>query len=379
MLRLAVLYDYPEELWPSMDLVAEMIVSELRDGTTRRVAKVSPAFRAICTNLPLLGQADAARNADRLINRHWHYPRHVRRHVVGRHDAYHVADHSYAHLVHALPPERTGVFCHDLDAFRSLLEPDRERRPAWFRAMMRRVLRGMQKAAIVFYSTGPVRRRIVELGLLDERRLVHAPYGVSSEYTPEPSSNESAVRALPPLDAVGSSPFLLHVGSCIPRKRIDVLLDVFSAVRERRPEVRLVQVGGEWTQAQREQLRRLGLEGHLTQLRGLSREQIAVLYRSALLVLQPSESEGFGLPVIEALACGAAVVASDIPVLREVGGVAADYCGVADVAAWAQTVGRIIEDPHSAPPRDARLGWASRYTWRAHGQTILDAYLRLLA
>jgi glycosyltransferase involved in cell wall biosynthesis len=280
--------------------------------------------------------------------------------------------------VHALPPERTGVFCHDLDTFRSLVEPEREPRPLWFRAMMRRVLRGMQKAAIVFYSTDPVRQRIVQLGLIDERRLVHAPYGVSPEYVPEPAANEDELRSRAPLDVMGASPFLLHVGSCIARKRIDVLLDVFAAVRQGRAELKLVQVGGEWSLAQREQLGRLGLDRHVTQMRGLTRDQIAILYRSALLVLQPSEAEGFGLPVIEALACGAPVLASDIPVLREVGGPAAVYSGVADVERWASTVLSLIDNPDASTPRHARLQWASRFTWSAHAQTIASAYSRLL-
>ncbi len=90
---------------------------------------------------------------DRLINRQWDYPRFAKRELSKKYDAFHVVDHSYASIVHKLPSNRTGVYCHDLDAFRCLLEAERERRPFWFRAMSRRILNGMQKAALVFHNS----------------------------------------------------------------------------------------------------------------------------------------------------------------------------------------------------------------------------------
>src|SRR5205823_1258570 len=223
-------------------------------------------------------------------------------------DLFHVVDHSYAQLVHTLPPERTGVYCHDLDAFRCLLEPSREPRPRWFRAIARRILHGLQKAAIVFHSTLAIRRQMERFGLIDPQRLVHAPYGISPEFTEDSSEHDESP----------ASPFLLHVGSCIPRKRMDVLLNVFAEARNDYPELRLVKVGGPWLPEQREQIDRLGIAAAITQLTGVSRDTIARLYRQAALVLIPSEAEGFGLPVIEALACGSVVVASVLAVLREV-------------------------------------------------------------
>ena len=109
----------------------------------------------------------------------------------------------------------------------------------------------------------------------------------------------------------------------------------------------------------------------------MSREQLADLYRRAAAVLVPSEAEGFGLPVVEALACGAAVVASDIPTLREAGGPAAVFCPVAGVPVWADAVCRVLFEPGSAPPRAARLAQAARYSWHEHARVIGEAYLRL--
>ncbi len=357
-----------------MDLCSEMLLAHLRAGQAGRfrLSRVCPPFRRRLSRL-LPGRRWGA-NADRLLNRHWDYPRHLRRRV-GEFDLFHLSDHSYAHPVHVLPGRRTGVLCHDLDAFCCLLEPRREPRPRWFRQVARRILTGLQKAAVVFHVSALTGRLIREHGLVEPGRLVYAPNGVAPDFTADENDDHPEAEILSPF---GGRPFLLHVGKCVPRKRIDVLLDVFAGVRESWPELLLVQVGGPWTPAQQEQIGRLGVAGSLVQVRDLARETIAGLYRRAALVLQPSEAEGFGLPVVEALACGAVVVASDIPALREVGDEAAVYCPVADVATWVDTVCRLLRCSDSAPRRSARLAHASRYSWSAQAEIIAAAYERLL-
>jgi glycosyltransferase involved in cell wall biosynthesis len=369
----AVLCDYPEEGWPSMDLAAEMLLAEAARAGGPRAERICPPFRRRLGRLPWLGRRRLAGNADRLLNRFVYYPRHLRR--LRGFTAFHVCDHSYAQLVHGLPAERTGVLCHDLDTFRCLLEPARERRPAWFRSLARHVLFGLQKAAVVFHTTTDVRRQIERYGLVDPRRLVQAPLGVASEFTAVAPAGED----LPgPVIEMGTRPFLLHVGSCIARKRIDVLLDVFAALHARLPDLRLVKVGGPWTDTQREQIERHRLADAIVALRDLARQAIAALYRRAALVLVPSEAEGFGLPVIEALACGAVVLASDVAVLREVGGEAAVYCPVGDVAAWVARAQRLLEHATEGPARAARLARAAEFSWASHARIIFAAYRRLL-
>jgi glycosyltransferase involved in cell wall biosynthesis len=116
----------------------------------------------------------------------------------------------------------------------------------------------------------------------------------------------------------------------------------------------------------------------VVQCRGLERATIAALYRRAAATLVTSEAEGFGLPLIEALACGSIVVASDLAVLREVGGAACIYCPVADVDAWSATVGRMLNDPRRAPERAIRLERAGCYSWGNHTRIVFDTYRRLL-
>ncbi len=369
--RLAVLSDYLEENWVSMEVVADMLADALKQYYSDRceVVQIRPQFRRRFSSL---STNKFATNFDRLLNRHHDYLNYLKE-IVPNFDYFHIADHSYAALAHVLPPERTGVLCHDLDAFRSILKPRQEKRPLWYRMMAKRILNGMRRAAIVFYHTDEVAREIIQHNLVDPARVCKASPGVSPEFkaTP-PESGESLV-----LDNVRGRPYLLHVGSCIARKRIDILLNVFAALRTNFPELLLVKVGGEFTSEHQAIITRNVLEPSIVHMQGLDRESLATLYRHAQLVLQPSDAEGFGLPVIEALACGAVIVASDIPVLKEVGADAAVFAPVGDAAAWISVVQRLLSDPTKVPPRERRLEWAAKFSWQNQAKTILDAYSAL--
>jgi len=107
--------------------------------------------------------------------------------------------------------------------------------------------------------------------------------------------------------------------------------------------------------------------------------ELAWLYAHALAVLVPSRHEGYGLPVVEALAFGTPVVASDLPALREVGGVAARYARVGDVAAFARELARVVERPAEERQRVAQsAGGARAMTWDATAQATVAIYRELV-
>src|SRR5262245_34803658 len=249
--HLAVVRDFRAEGWPSMDLCADQLLAHLPAVAPGVAAfDFAPPFRRRAQRFPVLGRRRVAFNADRLFNRHLTLPAVLRR--APGFDLFHVTDHTYAHVVLALPPGRAGVYCHDLDAFRCLLSPETEPRPWWFRRLARRTLRGLRAAAIVFHNSVEVGRQLVEVGLVPPDRLIHAPLGVSEEY--------SAIDEPP-----AAEPYLLHVGNNIPRKRLAVLIDVFDIVLRRFPGLRLVQVGGPWPADLASRIDRLAVGGQMTQ------------------------------------------------------------------------------------------------------------------
>lgn len=362
--RVAVIADLLTERWPSMDLVADMLaVHAERTASGVETALVRPAF----------GRARQS-TAERIVHRFWSYPRWVRRMAPA--DVYHVVDHSYAHLVAELPADRTVVTCHDTDAFRALVTSGRSESNLP-RTLVRRVFTGLRRAAAVVCVSEVTRQELVALDLVPADRTLVVPNGVHPSCTPVGDSATDAVARALTGDQGGAD--LLHVGSTIPRKRIDTLLEVVAEVRKSRPDVRLWRVGGAFTPEQARQVRTLGLESHITVLPFVSRPVLAALYRRAALVLLPSAREGFGLPVIEALACGTPIVCSDLPVLREVGGAAAEYAPVGDPVAWAARVSALLDERAGRPEtwmarRSSGLSHAAGFTWARAAEAMARVY-----
>jgi glycosyltransferase involved in cell wall biosynthesis len=360
-MKVALLCDSPDEKWPSMDLVGQMHSAQLSAlGVPHQV--IAPPIRRRTPSFAL----------DRLLFRFRDYPRLIR---GLKFDVFHIIDHSYSQLLHALPPSRTVVTCHDIDTFRSVLEPHRDPRGTAFRLMTNRILAGFRQAAHVACDSIATYDEIRKFDLIPAARLSVVPLGVHPACSPDPdeTADSEAVKLLNHF----SGPALLHVGSTLPRKRIDLLLRIFARVRAKNPELRLIRVGGPLTQPQRELARELGVESLILELPFLDRKILAAIYRRAMLVLQTSDAEGFGLPVAEAMACGTPVVASDLPVLREVGGDAAIYCPPGDEATWSAEVGKLLKMPLSSLSA-VSLQNASHFCWLTYAKSMLEVYNGLL-
>ena len=218
--RIALIRDFVEENWPSMDLVADMVFERLdrEHADALRVTQICPSLHRRFGRLPLVGPAPVLQNADRLINRFVDYPRSLKPRLK-EFDLFHLIDHSYSQLLHDLPANRTVVTCHDLDTFTCVLEPDRQPRPRWFRAMTDRILSGFRKAAHVVADSAATRDEILRFGLMPPDRITVIFNGVhpSCSPHPDPLAASQLARLL-----TGDSPdaiWLLSVGSSIPSVR----------------------------------------------------------------------------------------------------------------------------------------------------------------
>jgi glycosyltransferase involved in cell wall biosynthesis len=380
-LRVAIIADFVEEGWPSMDLIADMLMDRLRREHANAIdaSLIRPAMPRRLTRIPGLAVRRLPSALDRVMSRLWDYPRLLGK-ACGAFDLFHIVDHSYAQLVHRLPHDRTLVTCHDLDTFRSVLVPELEPRSMPYRMMTRHILAGLQRAGHIACDTSATRDALVSRGGIPIERTSVVHNGPHPAYTPvaDGTAELEAGRLLGPRGPLD----LLHVGSTISRKRIDLLLQIFAAVRERAPEARLLRVGGPFNGAQRALARELGIASHIAVLPFVDPGTLAAIYRRSALLLLTSEREGFGLPVVEALACGTAVVASDIPALREVGGNAAEYAPVDDVEAWVATIGRLVDERARQPGqwrarRDAAVTRAAEFSWSRYATEVVELYHRL--
>lgn len=384
--RLALVCDLREEGWHSMDLVAEMLLERLGREHPEAVdaTLLRPSLRRRLTSREEDGvRGDTLRlNADRVLNRFWDYPRLLRR-TRGGFDLFHVIDHSYGQLVHHLPAERTVVTCHDLHTFKCLLDARADARSAPFRLMTRRIMNGVSRAARVVFDTRAVRDEAVAHGVVAPEQAVVVPLGVDLACTPhgDPRADGEAERLL---RGTGGGPYILHVGATYGRKRIDLVLRIFAEVLREVPGAVLVRVGGEFPEEHARLARDLGVAGAVRVLPFVDRDVLAAVYRRAAVLILPSEEEGFGFPVLEAMTCGTPVVASDLPVLREVGGEAAVYCPVGDVTRWGEVLVRMLSERRSSPDswerrRAAGFSQAAGFTWGEYARRMVNVYQEVLA
>ncbi|HEX5044847.1 MAG TPA: glycosyltransferase family 1 protein, partial [Candidatus Polarisedimenticolaceae bacterium] len=196
--------------------------------------------------------------------------------------------------------------------------------------------------------------------------LVVNHHGHASVFQPEAQPGDAA--AAPP------GRYLLVVSDLYPHKNVERILEAAAEVRRARPDVRLYVVGtalmSDYAARVRARARALDL-GEETFLGPLPQRALPPLYRRAAAVLCLSLAESFGMPQLEAMACGAPVVASDLPVFREIAGDAAVYADPTDVASMASAVAAVLDDGRlAARLAETGRGRARRFTWDRCAQAV---------
>jgi glycosyltransferase involved in cell wall biosynthesis len=223
--------------------------------------------------------------------------------------------------------------------------------PAWHPGPNRNrrrtpVLLGLGLPEIVITPTEAVRRQAVERFRLHPSRVVAVPEGTR----------------LRPARPAPCAPYILFVGTVEPRKNLPFLLEVWRELRRRKP-ADLVIAG-----RTRPGAAALEPEPGLRLLGEVPDEELPGLYSGAEAVCYPSLYEGFGLPVLEAMACGAAVITSTDPSIVEVSGDGALHLDARDPKAWLEAL--------LSPPdlRDRALRRASGFTWERTARLTREVY-----
>ncbi len=182
--------------------------------------------------------------------------------------------------------------------------------------------------------------------------------------------------------ATRAAPYILSVGTLQPRKNYVMLIRAFKKLCEtwRDPLELLIagQRGWLWEEAEREALKRPFAE-RVHFLGYVPDEELARLYRGASFVAMPSLYEGFGLPLLEAMACGAPVVAANASCFPEVLGDAAILLPPEDESAWADTMHELLLAPaRRAALRERGLARARSFSWSQTAERTIAVYRRAL-
>ena len=226
---------------------------------------------------------------DRLTGRLWDYPRWLRPQRA-EFDVFHIVDHSYAHLIRALPAERTIVTCNDTDAFEAARDGAR-RGSIPSRLLAAHVLDGISRASHVACISEATRQDLIATGRVDPSRTSVVYLGAHPTCTPAPDAKRRRRDR-----AATRCPRASRCCTCRARFRASASMccSRCSAGSARmRPDARLVRVGGPLTREQQRLAERLNVLDAVVQLPFLERPQLAALYRRASVVVLPSDREGF--------------------------------------------------------------------------------------
>jgi glycosyltransferase involved in cell wall biosynthesis len=171
--------------------------------------------------------------------------------------------------------------------------------------------------------------------------------------------------------------FILVVGNIEPRKNLLRLIQAFASLRQQWPSLQLVIVGqAQWqSSAVYARVRSLGLEQNVVFTGYVPEEDLVLLYNAAQVFVFPSLYEGFGLPILEAMACGTPVVTSNTSSMPEVAGEAALLVDPTDVQAIAEAIEGLLRDEslrHSLGARGTEQ--ANRFSWPKAAQETLATY-----
>ena len=283
-------------------------------------------------------------------------------------------------LIHA--PAYTAPFWSRAPVVLTIHDVSYARHPHWYpyrRDWVRRAFYRRSAAVASFILTDSTfsAGEIAEAYGIRHDRIAVAPLGV------EPAFSPAAGRDRLELPTGVNEPFLLHVGDLHERRNLGVAIKALVAARRHvgaRSALSLVLAGVDRGIA--DSLRAIaahaGIADAVVCLGAVSEERLRALYQRAIALVYPSLYEGFGLPVLEAMASGTPVLASRAASIPEVVGSAGILLDPLDVPGWAQAIVDIVNDQNLASKlRAAGLLRAAEFTWERTARMTLDVYRRV--
>lgn len=374
--------DLPIERWPSMDRYATRLVAHLArvagdleirtagpiggltvsDGSEAQGARVSGP-RGAPFPAPAVGEIG------RYFRRYATYPRRVRRkrgHVL------HVLDHSYAHVLLHDRGRPTVVTVHDLLPVMTVERRAKSFRERLRKRLLQRVLEGLRRADAWIVATDWLRCELRKwLGRDDAIDLI--PYGVDDGFFDEPPEDAAELRRR--LAIPGDAFLVLHVGSVGPRKNLPMVIAGLDGLRKAGVDAWLLQVGGSLTHQQTADLAQRGMTEFVASLPTATERDLRSAYHAADVLLFPSHYEGFGFPVVEAMASGLPVITSGAGGLTEAAGDAAIVVGGRETEPYVRALCRVAESAQLRRELSEKgRRHAKRFRWDETARKTADVY-----
>ena len=373
-MRIVLVGNYPKDKQESMERFAQMMKAGFKDaGHAVEIWRPS-----VCFGRPFKATTGGIAKWFGYLDKWVLYALvlRVKRLFAGGDTLYHVCDHSNSFYVRHLPETRTSITCHDVLAIRGGLGYADAYAPAsGFGKYMQRwilsnLLTAKKIACVSQFTLGQLTDLAKGRGKQPaDWRVIHN--GFNADFSPV--SKEESRELLRESGVNIDEPYILHVGSRQLRKNRKMLIDMVYAAGDKY-KGKIVYAGFDIEPALAEYAEKLGVKDRVIGVTKPPHKVLKALYSSCYAFIFPSLSEGFGWPVIEAQACGAAVIASSTAPMPEVSGGAALHADPLKPEAFAAALEK-LSDP---AVRAALLQEGQRNVTHFTPEIMMDAYESML-
>ncbi|MEA5598356.1 glycosyltransferase family 1 protein [Rivularia sp. UHCC 0363] len=365
-MRIAIIRREPRASY-SMDVYADALVNGLK--TVRpdwEIIELAPEQQQLHGNTLFDGLS-------KYYQRYWNYPQNIKKQDV---DIFHVIDHSDGHLVYWL--KNTGkptiVTCHDLVNF---IHPENARTQAQIASVSMAAwkwsVKGLRKANHIISVSSHTAKDVVQILNVQPEGLTVVPNGVDSVFRPFPKPELEVFRQQHQVSP--EKICLLNVGSNQPRKNFITVLRVLEALKSKGMPIHLLRTGPKLTEDFEAFIHKHNLSDCITDFGRPDKATLVKIYNTADILLSPSLYEGFGITILEAMACGKPVITSNVTSLPEVVSDAGILVNPMDVKAMVEAVSQLQNDVKFRQTLiDKGLDRVKLFTWEQTAEQVAKVY-----
>jgi glycosyltransferase involved in cell wall biosynthesis len=368
-MRIAIVRREPKVAF-SMDVYADNLVAELKElRPDWEILEIAP--QPWSKNLENLWRT--GNPIRKYYERFYHHPNAVKQVDA---DLFHIIDHSDAHIAYGLKKigKPVVVTCHDLVQFiYPEIMKNQARFPAFSLAVWQYCVKGITLADRTIAVSSNTAKDLAHWLNITPDKIAVVPNGVDRVFDlidKKVIADWKQQHTKSPDEIC-----LLHVGSNQQRKNIETVLKVIKAIAEQDIPVRLWKVGGDLYPEQEQYIAANNLGEHITLVSNPEQQTLINFYNAADVLVAPSLYEGFGLTVLEAMACGTPTITSNVSSIPEVAGNAAILVDPTDVVAITEAVLRINRDRAFRQDLiDRGLARVKEFSWKKTAEQTAQLY-----
>ena len=371
-MRVAILRRAPKASF-SMDVYADSLIRGLKAiRPDWEIIERSPVLKVASSR-----ESNWIAGGQKYYERYWRYPHSLKNLDA---DIFHVIDHSDGYLSYWLKRDQKPnvVTCHDLI---NLIKPETFRGRASFPLLSmtawKLAIQGMRKANHIIAVSSHTKKDTVEHLAIAPNNITVVPNAVDAMFRPLSQDDIDTFRHEQRISK--DTLCLLNVGSNNARKNILTALKALAVLKDQGLPIFFGKVGADFNSEQKHFIKAQGLESCIAYLGQPDEETLVKIYNAADVLLAPSLYEGFGLTVLEAMACGTAVVTAKVTSIPEVAGDAAILTDPLDVDAITKAIQQLYDNPlYRKELVQKGLERVKQFTWEKTAERVANIYEQIL-